>query len=117
MSGIERIAAERQRQISEEGWTPEHDAGHIQGELALAACCYAMPVQLYQQNRPYPLAHAGVYFCDPWPWQDRWDKRKQGGNVPRLASTTDERIDWLTKAGALIAAEIDRLVAAEGEQA
>ncbi|MCM0757438.1 hypothetical protein M7775_02505, partial [Sporomusa sphaeroides DSM 2875] len=42
-SGIELIAAERQRQISQEGWTPEHDDQHANGELALAAACYAIP--------------------------------------------------------------------------
>lgn len=36
MTGIERIAAERRRQIGEEGWTPEHDAQHVNGELAEA---------------------------------------------------------------------------------
>jgi len=25
MNGIERIAAERERQVEAEGWTPEHD--------------------------------------------------------------------------------------------
>jgi hypothetical protein len=29
MTGAERIAAERQRQIEVEGWTPEHDAAEV----------------------------------------------------------------------------------------
>ena len=37
MSGIERIAKERQRQIEQEGWTPEHDDHHAEGEMAAAA--------------------------------------------------------------------------------
>ena len=36
------IARERERQIAQEGWTPEHDDGHVHGELAAAASCYAM---------------------------------------------------------------------------
>lgn len=41
-TGIELIAEERQRQITEEGWTPEHDINHTNGQLASAAACYAM---------------------------------------------------------------------------
>lgn len=40
-AAIERIAAERTRQIEREGYTPEHDDTHDGGELALAAACYA----------------------------------------------------------------------------
>jgi hypothetical protein len=40
-SGVERIAAERKRQISAEGWTSEHDDAHEDGAMAMAAACYA----------------------------------------------------------------------------
>lgn len=40
-TGIELMADERARQISAEGWTPEHDDRHIWGELVSAAICYA----------------------------------------------------------------------------
>jgi hypothetical protein len=43
MTEIELIAAERKRQIEEEGWTAEHDEQWKKGELAKAAMCYAMP--------------------------------------------------------------------------
>lgn len=43
-SGIEIIAEERQRQISVENWSLNHDVmHHTKGELAQAAACYAMP--------------------------------------------------------------------------
>ncbi len=42
MTGAEMIAAERERQVSEEGWTAEHDDEHIMGELAAGAACYAL---------------------------------------------------------------------------
>ena len=42
-TGIELIQEERTRQVQEEGWTPEHDEEHGDGELALAAACYAIP--------------------------------------------------------------------------
>ena len=47
MNGIELIAAERQRQITEKGYTADHDEHHCDGELALAAVCYASPKRLY----------------------------------------------------------------------
>jgi hypothetical protein len=91
MVGMELIAAERERQVSDEGWTPEHDDEHVRGELALAAACYAVP---------YPDAHAAGWS---WPFEPELFKRTpNGGDV-------DSRISELTKAGALIAAEIDRL--------
>lgn len=40
---VARVAAdvitERQRQIRQEGWSPEHDDEHTSGELAGAAAC------------------------------------------------------------------------------
>lgn len=99
MSGVDLIAAERTRQIEEEGWTPEHDAQHRGSALAWAAACYAAPVPIYRQER---LA-AGTSFLDPWPW------RYGGQDKRNAAPTPDERLRELVKAGALIAAEIDRL--------
>ena len=34
------VLAERARQVSVEGWTPEHDDAHASGEMAGAASCY-----------------------------------------------------------------------------
>jgi hypothetical protein len=34
VTGIERIAAERKRQVEVEGWMPEHDKQHKNSELA-----------------------------------------------------------------------------------
>ncbi len=42
MTGIERIAAERLRQIEKKGWTPEHDDEHDPEDLEMAAACYAI---------------------------------------------------------------------------
>jgi hypothetical protein len=85
MNGIEIIAAERQRQIEQEGWSAEHDDEHREGELGKAAACYAQPPEI------------GVR-CQDWPWDRKWWK-----------PTPSDRIRELAKAGALIAAEIDRL--------
>lgn len=88
MNGIELIAEERERQISEGGWDTYHDDYHCQGELAVAAACYALPKEARSK---LPLV---VY----WPWEMEWWK-----------PSPDNRVKELTKAGALIAAEIDRL--------
>lgn len=89
--GAALIAAERKRQMAVEGWTPEHDDTHgATNGLAQAAACYAaeawMPLTESHRNPP-----AG------WPWEASWWK-------PTGDPTRD-----LVKAGALIAAEIDRL--------
>ncbi|MFY3630976.1 hypothetical protein ACOTFH_30475 [Achromobacter xylosoxidans] len=81
------VLAERQRQISVEGWTPEHDDRHTTGALATAAGCYAMFTLAYPPGDP-------VSF---WPWSPSWWK------------PSDESRRNLVKAGALILAEIERL--------
>lgn len=49
-TGIELIAAERKRQIKEEGRDKEHDESHYMGELASAAACYEMTAELRQKS-------------------------------------------------------------------
>lgn len=80
-TGAELIAAERRRQIEIEGYTPEHDAEH-RTQLRKAAIAYLLP------NRA----------DEWWPWD--WSYWKPSGT---------DQIRNLVKAGALIAAEIDRL--------
>lgn len=95
MDGIERITAERQRQIEKEGWTPEHDALHSNGELARAAAAYAVP----SSEGKYSDDLRFILF--PREWHPSWWK-----------PSPENRIRELEKAGALIAAEIDRIQAA-----
>lgn len=92
MTGAEMIVRERDRQTSSEGWTPAHDDTHTHGELAAAAIAYASP---FESIKAVSLI-SGEHVCDVWPWES--DSYKP---------TT--RIRDLVKAGALIAAEIDRL--------
>jgi hypothetical protein len=81
---LDDITLERQRQVNQEGWTPEHDDEHDAGELAAAASCYADPTI------------ATTFLPTRWPWDREWWK------------PTDQRRN-LVKAGALIVAEIERL--------
>lgn len=84
-NGVELISEERRRQVDQEGWTAAHDDTHAKGELARAAAMYATP----SRRRDFKL----------WPWSLSWWK-----------PTPDNRVRELAKAGALIAAEIDRLL-------
>ncbi|HBY7410447.1 TPA: hypothetical protein MI637_19990 [Klebsiella pneumoniae] len=86
------VLAERQRQVTAEGWTPAHDDEYEHGELADAAGCYALSSELFDCAGEPPR---------PWPWPDEWWK------------PTNRRRD-LVKAGALILAEIERLDRAAG---
>jgi hypothetical protein len=88
--GVGLIAAERERQISQEGWSAEHDDLHAEGILAIAAA--ELAVDGYANiTPPFERDHCG-------------SRAKYGyrGSKP-------DRVRALTIAGALIAAEIDRL--------
>lgn len=89
--GTDLIAAERRRQVEQEGWTPEHDAFHTYGELATAGCCYIMAAEKLRTGDESPSKP----FL--WPWAESWWK------------PGEDPVRCLVKAGALIAAEIDRL--------
>lgn len=93
ITGVDLIATERARQMCVEGWTPAHDAQHHLGEMVSAAMCYSLcaSFQTRKQDVPRDLIFAR------WPWEWSWWK------------PSDDPIRNLEKAGALIAAEIDRL--------
>lgn len=85
------VLAERRRQIEAEGWTPEHDDMHSDGQMAAAAGYYALACA-YPHERDIGGGHVPTY----WPWAPSWWK-------PR-----DVRSN-LVRAGALILAEVERL--------
>jgi len=100
-TGIDLIALERERQITEEGWTPDHDDAHPPGTLAAAAACYARAAEIAAARQASGTAADQASLdeaADFWPWNTTWWK-------PRPDPITN-----LTRAGALIAAEIDRLL-------
>jgi hypothetical protein len=83
-SGSELIRDERLRQITKEGWSAEHDAEHDVMEFVKAAQAYLM------------IGEDNVTRTTVWPWDGGFFKPK-------------DDIKDLTRAGALIAAAIDRL--------
>lgn len=105
-TGVEIIAAERQRQLEGEGYSPGHDDRHDSGELNDAAICYAA---VSAQQARGEIAHEwGPDFqrvSFPFPWEDSFWK------------PSADPIRNLAKAGALIAAEIDRLKRQEVKRA
>jgi hypothetical protein len=90
--GIIRIIAERERQIDEEGFTADHDDQWKNSELSDAAQCYCMKPPNYKDGDEEVVP-------SEWPWDEKWWK-----------PTPNNRIRELEKSGALIAAEIDRLL-------
>ncbi|EEA00896.1 hypothetical protein BH160DRAFT_3837 [Burkholderia sp. H160] len=95
-AAVRDVLAERERHVSVEGWTPEHDEQHDSGQLADAASCYAADVNGRQ----------GVFFDDgPDDYKsesthDYWpcDESGKKPTTPR---------DDLVNACALILAEIE----------
>jgi len=111
MNGAETIAAERRRQVEEEGWTAEHDSLYVPRErfknvtivpLTDAAICYARAgrsAAIFTPENNNGVGASALHMGEDWPWEAAWWK------------PSDDPIRNLAKAGALIAAEIDRLQA------
>lgn len=85
------IAAERRRQIEQERWTPDRDDRLLNGQLATAAGYYALAAG-WPHERDIGRGLKPQY----WPFNQEWWK-------PTTARHN------LVKAGALIAAEIERI--------
>ncbi len=88
------ILAERSRQITAEGYTPEHDDEHGDGALAAAAACYA-------------VGSRTLVYGEDWKMRAIWPRGWE--------FNPDDRRRELVKAGALIIAEIERLDRSKGE--
>lgn len=111
-TGIELIADERAAQVSREGWTTGHDDEHRDASLATVAACYALDTQEFRRASRTDEEDIALRGETPiyakvkrtyrvpilWPrsWHPFWWKPK-------------DRVRDLVRAGALIAAEIDRL--------
>lgn len=101
-AGTELVRRERRRQCVAEGFAAEHDARHTSGELATAAWCYLSSYLDERFGLHSPEQHGPDWSgIIQWPWSG--DAYKP---------TTDP-VRCLTKAGALVVAEIDRLLAGQ----
>lgn len=93
-TGAELITEERARQRHSLGFGLRHDDGHTDGSLVEAAIAYAFAGQLQGVGKFLP----GDASPRNWPWEEvAWKPSRS-------------RVRNLVKAGALIAAEIDRLL-------
>jgi hypothetical protein len=94
-TGIELIREERERQVSKEGWTADYDDTHANAEMAEAAACYIEAANM--QTQVGMTLRTLRDTPQEWPWDYKWWKPDA------------DPVRNLVKAGALIAAEIDRL--------
>ena len=105
-TGLELIAEERARQMSEENWNSLHDDQHKNRELAAAALSYLKHYVARAWTFKNELGMPGITdgeetyrseeMPDSWPWEEGdWKPKNPMRDIVR--------------AGALIAAEIDRL--------
>lgn len=104
-SGVSQIFTERMRQIHKEGFDADHDLEHRLGQLTEAALCYGHVASAEMRGScaeewSYDMVSTATLYggmlCS-WPWTEKdW-------------KPSDDPIRNLVKAGALIAAEIDRI--------
>ncbi len=109
MNPYQKIAAERSRQVLEEGYTADKDDQWVRGELALAAWCYELVASAVTGTQK--ASHFAT-ACDTWPFGS------STGEVLRAFKPLDANgsIDverCLIKAAALLRAEKARLNRAE----
>lgn len=98
MKGAELIAIERARQVAVEKYDPAHDDDHQENELLAAAACYSSWAALQTRPQHHVDRSQYVHIVRMWPW-----------DVDQFKAMRADPIRNLVKAGALIAAEIDRL--------
>lgn len=108
-SGVSIISEERNRQITHEGYDWKQDDSYQNEELALAATVYALPPE-WRGVYAGANGHSNMKRV-LWPWDHYTFKPVPSDNstVIGKSQSVDNRIKELAKAGALIAAEIDRL--------
>ncbi|QDU34299.1 hypothetical protein KS4_23660 [Poriferisphaera corsica] len=107
LSGVELIAAERDRQIKK-GWVVEHDkrvnCTYCQLILAAIARLQVYPIYVKRGNRMIPVNEIINEFGFSVP-----KHINQSGSKYSWEASTKEREHLIVEAGALLAAELDRL--------
>ena len=108
LSGVKLIALERKRQLEEEGWNAHHDSRHEPGTLSMAGAQYARVASMWGKSlhkgtsRLETLMEIKDTAPGSWPWSQDWWK-----------PTPDDLLRQYAKAGALIAAEMDKIIRSE----
>ncbi len=100
MTGSLAMLRERVRQLTVEGWTPEHDKQNKPRELAEAGLCYVIAGHALLSGDKFDMIAAPM---GAWPWSPEWWK------------PAAEPLRNLEKGCALLAAAWDRQVVAAKE--
>jgi hypothetical protein len=100
MNAIELIADKMRTNREHKGYTADHDDTHRQGVLSAAGACYLECATMQLALGDFELAKE---HPDTWPFE------------PEAWKPNDDALRNLVHAGALIGAEIDRLLRARGE--
>jgi len=95
MTALQLVINERLRQQTEEGYTPEHDDKHTEGQLALLAAAYALGSISKVRCREFYLVTEVLEKTYGWKVKPK------------------DPISDLVRAGALILAELERRLSAE----
>ncbi len=102
---LELVVKERIRQIQEEGWLPEHDDGHVKGELAAAAQVYAcVAEELVRGESVEHIRRQILEMPAGWPWDEDSFNPK------------DDPLRNIVIAAALCIAEADRIIRMRKEE-
>ena len=95
---LKLIIKERIRQTMVEGYTPAHDDEHTEGQLALLAAAYALLSR--PKDKQYHYRHALINELGGYGWDIK----------------SKDPIRDLTRAGALILAELERRLRTNNEE-
>lgn len=93
--GLDVIRAERERQVLQLDWSAEHDDQYVNNELVIYAAYWASSPEESAQREQLKKTLQSIGTTG---WEDNWFKYEE--------RTPEQRI---ARAGALLAAEIDRL--------
>lgn len=94
MTGLEMIVEKFRTNVDHKGYDAAHDDAHTDGELCAAANCYFDRAWLQIQGKDPRTPERPPFL---WPFE------------PEAWKPSDDPVRNLVHAGALIAAEIDRL--------
>jgi hypothetical protein len=112
MTIYEMIQEERQRQIQQEGFTPERDDQYYnkeqntEGDLALAAIAYASPIDIDLESEPSLIICSTNGDDSVYPWGNNPQLLHRSG---RAELSNQVRIQQIVRACALLIAEAERL--------